>query len=92
MRELKKLSYFFAKRRFRQFFLHDIIGLQRSLKANSVDKKGEKKMTYRVFRQIDELGRIVVPKELRVMFGIENGDEVRIEYDEKGILISLILQ
>ena len=44
-------------------------------------------MTYRVFRQIDELGRIVVPKELRGKFGIETGDEVMIECDEKGILI-----
>ena len=44
-------------------------------------------MLYRVFRRIDELGRIVVPKELREKFHIENGDEVMIEYNEDGIII-----
>ena len=44
-------------------------------------------MLYRVFRQIDELGRIVVPKELRERFRIKNGDEVMIEFNENGIII-----
>ena len=44
-------------------------------------------MFYRVFRQIDELGRIVIPKELRERFGIKNGDEVMIEFNEDGIII-----
>ena len=44
-------------------------------------------MNYKVFRRIDELGRIVVPKELREKFQIENGDEVMIEYNEDGIII-----
>jgi AbrB family looped-hinge helix DNA binding protein len=44
-------------------------------------------MFYRVFRQIDELGRIVIPKELRERFGMKSGDEVMIEFDEDGIII-----
>ena len=44
-------------------------------------------MLYRVFRRIDELGRSVVPKELREKFHIENGDEVMIEFNEDGIII-----
>ena len=44
-------------------------------------------MNYKVFRRIDELGRIVVPQELREKFQIENGDEVMIEYNEDGIII-----
>ena len=44
-------------------------------------------MTYKVFRRIDELGRIVVPKELRVELGIENGDEVMMECDGDCIII-----
>ena len=44
-------------------------------------------MFYRVFRQIDELGRVVIPKELRERFGMKSGDEVMIEFDEDGIII-----
>lgn len=44
-------------------------------------------MLYRVFRQVDELGRVVIPKELREKFGMKTGDEVMIEYNEGGIII-----
>lgn len=44
-------------------------------------------MFYRVFRQIDELGSVVIPKELRERFGMESGDEVMIEFNEDGVII-----
>lgn len=31
-----------------------------------------------IVRRVDELGRIVIPKELRRTFGIDNGDPVEI--------------
>ena len=40
-----------------------------------------------IVRKIDELGRIVIPKEIREMHGIKNGDSVEILSD--GDLITL---
>lgn len=39
-------------------------------------------------RNIDSLGRIVIPKEMRKEIGVENGDEVDISLNEKKIIIS----
>ena len=43
--------------------------------------------TFGIVRKIDELGRIVVPKEMRRSLSIENGDEVEILFTEDGILV-----
>ncbi|MBE6695226.1 MAG: AbrB/MazE/SpoVT family DNA-binding domain-containing protein [Ruminococcaceae bacterium] len=43
--------------------------------------------TFGIVRKIDELGRIVVPKEMRKSLSIENGDEVEILFTEDGILV-----
>lgn len=40
-----------------------------------------------IVRRIDDLGRIVIPKEIRRMYGIENGDPLEINVDENGIYI-----
>ena len=39
-------------------------------------------------RKIDDLGRISVPKEMRVKIGLENGDEVNVELVGDKIIIS----
>ena len=41
-----------------------------------------------IVRHIDELGRIVVPKEMRRVLGIANGDPVEIKTDGDSIVIS----
>lgn len=38
-------------------------------------------------REIDPVGRVVLPKELRRTYGIETGDPVEIFSDERGIRI-----
>ncbi|MBR6676649.1 MAG: AbrB/MazE/SpoVT family DNA-binding domain-containing protein [Clostridia bacterium] len=38
-------------------------------------------------RKIDKLGRIVLPKEMREFFRIEEGDEVEILCTDEGILL-----
>ena len=41
-----------------------------------------------IVRRIDELGRVVIPKEIRTMLGIHNGDAVEIFTDgEKACII-----
>ena len=41
-----------------------------------------------VIRQIDELGRVVIPVEIRRECGVNSGDSVCIRFIEDGILIS----
>ena len=41
-------------------------------------------------RKIDDLGRIVLPSELRKLFGIVPGDELEIEIDGDAILLRKI--
>ena len=36
-------------------------------------------------RRIDDLGRIVIPKEVRSKIGIREGDPFEVEYDEGGV-------
>ena len=38
-------------------------------------------------RKIDELGRIVVPKEIRRSLGIKDGEEMEIYIDESSIIL-----
>ncbi len=45
-----------------------------------------------VVRRIDELGRIVVPKEIRGNLGIRNGDNVEIFIDEDAIVLKKYLK
>jgi AbrB family transcriptional regulator, transcriptional pleiotropic regulator of transition state genes len=40
-----------------------------------------------VVRKIDELGRIVLPSELRRVFGIKEGDELEISVDEDRVIL-----
>ena len=40
-----------------------------------------------IVRNIDELGRIVIPKEMRKMLGIANNDPVEISCDGESIII-----
>jgi len=41
-----------------------------------------------IVRRIDELGRVVIPKEIRSMLGIHNGDAVEISSDGERVTIS----
>jgi transcriptional pleiotropic regulator of transition state genes len=41
-----------------------------------------------VVRKIDELGRIVLPSELRRVFGIREGDELEISVDGEHIILN----
>lgn len=41
-----------------------------------------------VVRKIDELGRIVLPSELRKVFGIREGDQLEISVEGETILLS----
>lgn len=41
--------------------------------------------TVGIIRRVDELGRVVIPKELRTYFGLETGSKLEILADEGGI-------
>ena len=41
-----------------------------------------------IVRRMDDLGRIVVPKELRTTYGIKEGDPIEMMTDERGILLA----
>lgn len=41
-----------------------------------------------MIRNTDEIGRLVIPKEMRAQLGIENGGQVRIELKGKKIVIT----
>jgi AbrB family looped-hinge helix DNA binding protein len=40
-------------------------------------------------RRIDDLGRVVIPKEVRKQAGIKEGDQLKITPTKKGILLTL---
>ena len=46
-------------------------------------------MNTKIIRQIDKLGRLVIPIDLRKQYGIKAGDNVSIIAHEKGIVINL---
>ena len=51
-------------------------------------KKGDKKMkSTGIVRKVDELGRIVIPKELRRKYGIETKDGLEIYVEDDRIIL-----
>ena len=68
-------------------FLYDIIGSQRNIKAISCDRKEQNMMKITIMRQIDTLGRIVIPKDLRDQYGIKKGNKIYFDACDDGILI-----
>lgn len=44
-------------------------------------------MEMKISRQIDELGRLVIPKDLREQYGLKPGDKVWFTAYDNGILI-----
>ena len=48
-------------------------------------------MYFAVKRCVDELGRIVLPKDLRSHYGIQTGDVLEVTPTEGGILLKLPL-
>ena len=44
-------------------------------------------MGIKICRQIDELGRLVIPKDLREQYGLKPGDKVWFTAYDNGILI-----
>ena len=44
-------------------------------------------MKLEISRQIDELGRLVIPKDIRKMYGLKPGDTVYFTARDDGILI-----
>ena len=38
-----------------------------------------------IIRRIDDLGRVVIPKEIRVRLGLKDGDPLELYYDNGGI-------
>ena len=49
-------------------------------------------MSFVIERRIDNLGRIVLPKDMRKYYGISNGDALEIVATEEGILIKCTCQ
>ena len=44
-------------------------------------------MEFKIIRKVDALGRIVIPKDLRNLLGLENGTNVEIKIDNESIVI-----
>ena len=42
-----------------------------------------------VIRRIDELGRVVIPKDMRRQLGVKPGEELQLEYTRNKIVIGL---
>ena len=42
-----------------------------------------------IMRQVDSLGRIVIPKELRTLYQIETNDQIEIIGTDEGILLKV---
>lgn len=45
------------------------------------------KENFAFIREVDRLGRIVIPKDLRVLYGMDSGDTIKISLAPKGVLI-----
>ena len=65
----------------------DIIGSQRNTIADGFDRKEVNTMAITIIRQIDTIGRIVIPKDLREQYGIKPGEKLYFEAYDNGILI-----
>ena len=44
-------------------------------------------MKIKIIRQIDKLGRIVIPKDIRKTFNISSGDDISITVDNNSIIL-----
>ena len=42
---------------------------------------------FKIIRQIDKLGRIVIPKDIRKTFNISSGDDISITVDNNSIIL-----
>ena len=51
-------------------------------------KKGEKMKSTGIVRNVDELGRIVIPKEMRTKMNISNSDPVEIYVEGDKIILT----
>lgn len=45
-------------------------------------------MSETVIRRIDDLGRVVIPKTIRIILGIEEGDELELHLVDGGVFIT----
>ena len=50
-------------------------------------EKGQNMMKIKIIRQIDKLGRIVIPKDIRKTFDLINGDNIYITVDNDSIIL-----
>lgn len=46
-------------------------------------------MTSGIIRRIDDLGRIVIPKEIRKVCGVREGDPLEVSTDGKSVIFTL---
>lgn len=62
---------------------------QSSIRQKNIFKKGAKNMkSTGIIRNIDELGRIVIPKEIRKKFGLSSTDPVEIFVEGEKIILA----
>lgn len=52
-------------------------------------KRGDEVLKIGIMRQVDSLGRIVIPKELRTLYQIEASDQIEIIGTDEGILLKV---
>lgn len=52
-------------------------------------KRGDEVLKIGIMRQVDSLGRIVIPKELRTLYQIETNDQIEIIGTDEGILLKV---
>jgi len=41
-----------------------------------------------IVRKLDDVGRLVIPKEMRDLLKMNPGDDVEIEYSDKGVFVT----
>jgi AbrB family looped-hinge helix DNA binding protein len=52
-------------------------------------ERSDKVLKVGILRQVDSLGRIVIPKELRSLYQIETNDQIEIIGTDGGILLKV---
>lgn len=75
--------------RFDKFFNNrcDIICSQRKTYSVSEQKRSDKMTPIGIIRKVDNLGRIVIPKEIRKFYHINASDEIEIVTTPDGIIL-----
>ena len=75
--------------RFDKFFNNrcDIICSQRKTYSVSEQKRSDKMTPIGIIRKVDNLGRIVIPKEIRKFYHINANDEIEIVTTPDGIIL-----